>query len=120
MRATVLRILFLATALSAPASSGWAAKGGGETLPEGAKLNACGCYRGDDGTCRCVKKGKCACPGECEPVGCEQKRQKEMDKQAQNELKKIQDREKKRAAQEKKKGGKGKAPAASKKDDAAK
>ena len=41
------------------------------------KPNACGCYRDSTGSCFCgKKKGKCACPGECEPKGCEEKRAK--------------------------------------------
>lgn len=105
MRTTAIRIVaFLAAAIAAPA---WAAKGGGEKLPDGVQLNACGCYRDPGGSCKCVKKGKCACQGDCEPAGCEAKRQKDEDKKANAELKKIQDREKKRATQAKKKGAKG-------------
>lgn len=72
-----------------------------QTLPEGAKLNACGCYQDDAGNCRCVKKGRCACPGECEPVGCDEKRQKQLEKEAQAELKRIAEREKKKEAEAK-------------------
>ncbi len=70
--------------------------GSGFAFAAGEKLNACGCYQDDTGTCHCTnKKKKCACPGECEPVGCEEKRQKQMDKEAQAELKKQKDQEKK-------------------------
>ncbi len=65
----------------------------------GPAVNACGCYRGDDGQCRCQKKGKCACPGDCEPVGCDEKRQKQMEKEAAAELKRAKEQDRKRAAQ---------------------
>ena len=70
--------------------------------------NACGCYRDDAGACRCTKKSKCGCPEECEPVGCEEKRQREAGRQADAELKRIAAREKKagEAARALKKKGK--------------
>jgi hypothetical protein len=55
----------------------------------GNKPNACGCYRDSSGACFCGKKGKCACPGECEPKGCEEKRAKELDKEIAAETKKA-------------------------------
>jgi hypothetical protein len=64
--------------------------------------NACGCYKKGNG-CVCAKKGKCACPGECEPVGCEEKRAKEMEKEMAAAVKAAQDDEKKRSDEEKKK-----------------
>lgn len=72
-----------------------------DVTSEGApgEVNACGCYRDDAGACRCQKKGKCACPGECEPVGCDAKREKEAAKAADAEIKRIAVREKKRAAE---------------------
>jgi hypothetical protein len=60
------------------------------------KPNACGCYQKFDGSCVCGRGSKCGCPEECEPKGCEEKRQKEMDKEIQAETKKAQDNEKKR------------------------
>lgn len=60
--------------------------------------NACGCYADAKGNCTCTKKSKCGCPGECEPVGCEAKREKQADKDAQTELKRITAQEKKKAA----------------------
>ena len=60
------------------------------------KSNACGCYQKSDGSCVCGRGSKCGCPEECEPKGCEEKRQKEMDKEIQAETKKAQDAEKKR------------------------
>jgi hypothetical protein len=68
--------------------------------PVGAQQpNACGCYRDPGGECRCGKKGKCVCPGECEPLGCEAKRQKEADKEAEAALKRIQAKEKRKSAE---------------------
>jgi hypothetical protein len=75
--------------------------GSGFAAGEGEKLNKCGCYADDAGTCHCTKKKNCTCPGECEPVGCEAKRQKQMEKEQKAELKKQKDREKKAAAKKK-------------------
>jgi len=59
-------------------------------------LNACGCYRDAIGSCYCGRKGgKCACPGECEPQGCEEKRAKELQKEVDAEAKRARDAEKK-------------------------
>jgi hypothetical protein len=60
--------------------------GGGAHAKDGDKkaaapaheVNACGCYKDTAGACFCGKKGKCACPGDCEPKGCEAKREKEV------------------------------------------
>src|SRR5690349_19161435 len=67
-------------------------------------VNACGCYRDDQGTCRCTRK--CGCPEECEPMGCEQKRQREADKAAEATLKQIAAREKQKAKESGKDGSK--------------
>jgi len=56
--------------------------------PEGAP-NACGCYSDSTGSCYCGKKTKCGCPGECEPKGCEEKRQKQLEKEIAAETKKA-------------------------------
>jgi len=56
--------------------------------PEG-KPNACGCYSDSTGACYCGKKTKCGCPGECEPKGCEEKRQKQLEKEIAEETKKA-------------------------------
>jgi hypothetical protein len=62
-------------------------------------MNACGCYHDETGACKCTnKKAKCACPGDCEPVSCEARREKEAARQADAALKKIEAREKKKAA----------------------
>jgi hypothetical protein len=61
--------------------------------------NKCGCYEDSAGSCHCAKKSQCGCPGECEPSGCEQKREKEFAKEAQDELKRQQQEDKKRNAE---------------------
>src|SRR4051794_14568807 len=53
------------------------------------EVNACGCYKDAAGACFCGKKGKCSCPGECEPKGCEEKRNKELQKEVAAETKKA-------------------------------
>jgi hypothetical protein len=53
--------------------------------------NRCGCYRDGTGACFCEKKATCGCPGECEPRGCEDKRDRELQKQIQEETKKAQE-----------------------------
>src|SRR5258707_8938874 len=58
-------------------------------------VNACGCYKDGAGACLCGKKGKCACPGDCEPKGCEEKRNKEIDKEVAAETKKAHEADKK-------------------------
>lgn len=71
--------------------------------PPGVTLNACGCYPKGNG-CVCTnKKAKCECPGECEPAGCDEKRNKEAEKEYSDAVKKAQDEEKARDAAEKKK-----------------
>ena len=70
------------------------------------KTNACGCYQTISGECICTRRGKCDCPGECEPKGCDEKRQKALEKEIKEETKKAEAAEKKRqeesAAAEKK------------------
>ncbi|HEY2729872.1 MAG TPA: hypothetical protein VGK52_08010 [Polyangia bacterium] len=80
---------------AAPSAKRDTAKGG---PPPGETVNACGCYHDAKGGCVCTdKKGKCECPGECEPVGCGAKRDKEMDREMAAEIKRAQEDEKKRA-----------------------
>ena len=59
------------------------------------EVNACGCYRDSSGSCLCGKRGRCDCPGDCEPRGCEEKRAREMDKEIQEETQRAQDAERK-------------------------
>ncbi len=66
-------------------------------LPPGETLNACGCYHDAKGGCVCTdKKAKCECAGECEPVGCGEKRDKEMEREMAAEIKRAQEDEKRR------------------------
>jgi len=53
--------------------------------------NHCGCYRDTSGACFCQKKALCGCPGECEPRGCEEKREKDLQKEIQAETKKAEE-----------------------------
>ena len=62
-------------------------------------MNACGCYRDSAGVCKCTRKSKCGCPEECEPMGCEAKRQREADRAAEAALKGIAERERKKNAE---------------------
>jgi hypothetical protein len=64
----------------------------------GKKVNACGCYADAANNCFCGRKGKCDCPGECEPKGCEEKRAKQMEKEVAAETKKAADADKKQKA----------------------
>jgi pyruvate/2-oxoglutarate dehydrogenase complex dihydrolipoamide acyltransferase (E2) component len=51
--------------------------------------NKCGCYKDTAGTCFCDKKAKCGCPGDCEPKGCEEQRDKDLQKEIDAETKKA-------------------------------
>ena len=65
-------------------------------VPPGAAPNACGCYRKGN-ACVCTSKnGKCECPGECEPIGCEEKRNKEMEKEEADAVRRAQEDDKRR------------------------
>jgi hypothetical protein len=69
--------------------------------PPGTTVNACGCYRNEGGACVCTdRKAKCECPGECEPVGCSEKRDKELEREMAAEIKRAQDDEKRRQAEQ--------------------
>jgi hypothetical protein len=85
-----------------------------------ADKNKCGCYKNGAGVCFCDKKAKCGCPGDCEPKGCEEAREKQLQKEIQAETKKAADADKrhavspgkeatKSAAREKTSGDEGKA-----------
>jgi hypothetical protein len=79
------------------ACAAWLLIGSGSAV--GQPFNECGCYRDDSGACKCARKSKCGCPGECEPVGCEAKREKQAEREAEAELKRIAAKEKKKAAE---------------------
>jgi hypothetical protein len=70
--------------------------GGGSA--SAATSNKCGCYKDTAGTCFCAKKGKCGCPGDCEPKGCEEQRDKEIQKEIEAETKKAQASQSKRSS----------------------
>jgi len=92
-----------AAAKDAPEKKGKAGAEKPSGAPPGVTLNACGCYQKGNG-CVCTnKKAKCECPGECEPVGCEEKRNKEMEKEYSDAVKHAQDENKKREEAEAKK-----------------
>jgi len=61
--------------------------GGGRA--RAADKNSCGCYKDGAGTCFCDKKAKCGCPGDCEPKGCDEKREQQMKKEIEAETKKA-------------------------------
>lgn len=89
-----LGVLGVLTVTGLAAGPAWA--GSESAAPAaGAKVNACGCYRDATGSCFCGKKGKCVCPGECEPKGCDEKRAKEMEKEVEAEIKRAKETEKK-------------------------
>ena len=54
-----------------------------------ADLNSCGCSQDPSGGCYCERKAKCGCPGECEPNGCAEKREKQLQKEVDAETKKA-------------------------------
>jgi hypothetical protein len=81
------------------------AKGKKATAPAAPKaLNACGCYTDPTGKCFCGRRGKCECPGECEPKGCEEKRAKQMQREIAAETKKAAEADRKERQNEGKGG----------------
>jgi hypothetical protein len=58
------------------------------------EVNACGCYSNGN-TCFCEKGAKCGCPGNCEPKGCEEARQKQLEKEIAAETKRAKEAEEK-------------------------
>jgi hypothetical protein len=75
------------------------------------QVNACGCYRDSVGSCYCGKKpGKCVCPGECEPKGCEEKRAKELDKEIEAEARRAREADKKQQEEQAERKRKEEAP----------
>jgi hypothetical protein len=50
--------------------------------------NKCGCYQ-EGSSCYCDKGAKCGCPGECEPKGCEEQRNRELQREIEKETKKA-------------------------------
>ena len=81
-----------------------------------ADKNKCGCYKDGAGTCFCDKKAKCGCPGDCEPKGCEQAREKQIQKEIEAETKKAAEADRKHATvSTKSSGGSSKGAATEKK-----
>ena len=72
------------------------ALGGGAAT---AAPNKCGCTRNEsNNTCSCSKAAKCGCPGDCEPKGCEEKREAQMKKEIEAETKKAAEADRKHKA----------------------
>jgi hypothetical protein len=72
---------------------------GGGVAAAAPEKNKCGCYRNDsNNTCTCSKGAKCGCPGECEPKGCEEKREAQIKKEIAAETKKAADADRKHKA----------------------
>ena len=72
------------------------ALGGGTALAE---KNKCGCTRNEsNNTCSCAKGAKCGCPGDCEPKGCEEKREQQMKREIEAETKKAAEADRKHKA----------------------
>ena len=70
--------------------------GGGAAV---AAPNKCGCTRNEsNNTCSCSKGAKCGCPGDCEPKGCEEKREAAMKKEIDAETKKAAEADRKHKA----------------------
>jgi hypothetical protein len=64
-----------------------------------AEKNKCGCTRNEsNNTCSCDKGSKCGCPGDCEPKGCEEKREQQMKKEIDAETKKAAEADRKHKA----------------------
>jgi hypothetical protein len=61
--------------------------------------NKCGCTRNEsNNSCSCSKGAKCGCPGDCEPKGCEEKREAQMKKEIDAETKKAAEADRKHKA----------------------
>jgi hypothetical protein len=70
--------------------------GGGTAVAE---KNKCGCTRNEsNNTCSCAKGAKCGCPGDCEPKGCEEKREQQMKREIEAETKKAAEADRKHKA----------------------
>jgi hypothetical protein len=70
--------------------------GSGEALA--AEKNKCGCYKDGSGTCFCDKKAKCGCPGDCEPKGCNEQREKQIQKEIEAETRRASESDRLRRA----------------------
>jgi len=88
--------------------------GGGRATA--AEKNKCGCYKDGAGTCFCDKKAKCGCPGDCEPKGCDEKREQQMKREIEAETKKAAEADRKHKAASGGGGGGGELKTASAKE----
>jgi len=65
----------------------------------GAAPNKCGCTRNEsNNSCSCSKGAKCGCPGDCEPKGCEEKREAQIKREIEAETKKAAEADRKHKA----------------------
>jgi hypothetical protein len=63
-------------------------------VPPGARaddVNRCGCRQDSSGACTCERTARCGCPGECEPRGCEEARERAFQRELAIETKKADD-----------------------------
>lgn len=60
--------------------------------------NSCGCYKDANGSCMCGRHAHCGCPGECEPRGCAEKHDRDIDREVKAEMKRAQDMDRKQTA----------------------
>ena len=80
--------------------------------------NKCGCTLNEsNNSCSCSKGAKCGCPGECEPKGCEEKREAQRKKEIDAETKKAAEADRKHKANS---GGGGETKTASMKTESGK
>jgi hypothetical protein len=66
--------------------------------PSHGKANVCGCFKDPSGACFCGKKARCGCPGECEPRGCAEKHDKDIEREIRAETKRAHEMERKQKA----------------------
>ncbi|HEY7372100.1 MAG TPA: hypothetical protein VIF57_07955 [Polyangia bacterium] len=91
-----MRALLKALGLAPPVLALGLLLGGGSAV---AAANKCGCTRNEsNNSCSCSKSAKCGCPGDCEPKGCEEKREAQMKKEIEAETKKAAEADRKHKA----------------------
>lgn len=91
-------LLWIATGATSNPGQRVKAKTAPVSAPAPNKINGCGCYKDAAGACFCGKKGKCGCPGECEPKTCAEKNTKDMEREIKAETKRAQEAERKQKA----------------------
>ena len=65
--------------------------GGAAASAADAMSNACGCHQDSTGLCLCALKARCGCPGQCEPKGCEEKREKALQREIASETRRAEE-----------------------------